>query len=257
MEDPTPRVYEFKNFKSHERIVHGVFSRSGGRSTGFFDSLNVGLHTDDDTGKVQENRKQIALQFGMRPLIYLNQVHSDTIKLLKNKDNDLAAKFEPGKDIYTADGVMTDIPGIVLVIQVADCQSVMMYDPERQVVANVHSGWKSSIKNIIGQCIEKMTNEFGSDPEDIIVGISPSLGPCCSEFINYQTEIPGELWKYRIENSNYFDFWQLSRDQLVAKGILPENIENMNICTKCNDTDFFSFRKNNVTGRFACVIGLA
>ncbi len=143
-----------------------------------------------------------------------------------------------------------------MAIQVADCQSVMMFDPVNKVIANIHSGWKGSIKNIIGRCIEQMNNGFGSRPADIMAGISPSLGPCCAEFMNYKTEIPGCLWQYRMKHTVYFDFWQMSMDQLIETGVQAKNIENMNICTRCNPHDFFSYRKARQTGRFACVIGM-
>jgi hypothetical protein len=124
------------------------------------------------------------------------------------------------------------------------------------VIANVHSGWKGSIKNIIGKCVDTMILEFGSNPANIIAGISPSLGPCCSEFINYKDEIPANMWKYKFKNKNYFDFWKISYNQLMVKGIKKENIENMRICTKCNMDKFFSFRGEKITGRFACAISV-
>ncbi|THB75876.1 MAG: peptidoglycan editing factor PgeF [Desulfobacteraceae bacterium] len=250
------KIYKFNGLKSFDTLRHGVFARAGGMSLLPFDSLNVGLKTGDTEENIRENRKRIAFELGMKPAVYLNQVHSDDIKVLRQDDNDLAQRFEPGKDIYTADGVITDIPGVYLVIQVADCQSVMMFDPERGVVANVHSGWRSSIKNILGKCVQTMTREFGTEPRDIRVGIGPSLGPCCSEFINYKTEIPESLWSYRVDDSHYFDFWQMSRDQLVGEGVKHSCIENMAICTKCNSNEFFSYRRENLTGRFACIIGL-
>ena len=100
-----------------------------------------------------------------------------------------------------------------------------------------------------------MLETFGSKPGDILAAISPCLGPCCSEFINYQDEIPESLWKYRISD-HYFDFRQISRHQLTAKGILPGHIEMARLCTKCTSDTFFSYRKEKITGRFAVAAGL-
>ncbi len=256
MKDKGITIFRFNNLAGFDGLWHGVFSRYGGQSAPPFDSLNVGLNTGDKYDFVQENRKRIALELDMKPAVYLRQVHEDTIKVLKKNDNDLASEFEPGRDIYTADGLVTDIQGIFLVIQVADCQPVMLYDPEKKVVANVHSGWRSSIRNILGRCIETMVDGFGCDPGDIRAGIGPSLGPCCAEFINYETEIPRSLWSYRVKDTCFFDFWRMSRDQLVEKGVEASNVESMNICTRCSTDNFFSYRHSRKTGRFACIIGM-
>ncbi len=246
----------FNNLKADPRLVHYVFKRQGGASTGAYDSLNVGMDSGDETSAIAANRKLITLKMGMKPLVFLNQVHGDEIKVLKKEDNDLSDVFEPGKELYTADGIITDMEEVFLVIQVADCQSIMLYDPQKRVIANIHSGWRGSIKNIAGKCVEKMTDAFGCNPDNILAGIAPSLGPCCAEFKNYTQEIPENLWQYKADDKPYFDFWQMSMDQLLDKGIKKENIENMNICTQCNTQDFYSYRGEKTTGRFACVIAM-
>lgn len=249
------KILEFKNFKD-SRLVHGVFTRHGGTSSSPFDSLNVGMHTGDDLSDVSENRKLIIQSMGMNPMVFLRQVHEDHIQVLKKDDNDLKDVFEPGKEVYTADGLITDIQGLALVIQMADCQAVVLYDPDKKVVANVHSGWRGSLKNIVGKCVDAMKDNFGCRPEDIIAGISPSLGPCCAEFVNYEDEIPEQYWSYKSLDTPYFDFWKITKDQLMDKGVEENKIENMNICTKCNTDDFYSYRGEKKTGRFACVIGM-
>jgi len=251
------KVYEFDIFKNHANIVHCIFTRAGGTSTGSFDSLNIGVNSGDEYSAVANNRKIIIRKMGMKPLVFLNQVHRSDIKILKKNDNDLSENFQPGKEAYTADGIITDMKDVFLVTQVADCQAVMLYDFKKKVIANIHSGWRGSIKNIIGNCIDKMVLEFGCHPGNIIAGISPSLGPCCSEFVNYKDEIPKRLWRYKIKDKDYFNFWEMSNDQLMDKGVKKEHIENMEICTKCNTDIFYSFREEQTTGRFACVISMS
>ncbi len=155
----------------------------------------------------------------------------------------------------SADGIVTDIPGVLLFIQVADCQPVMLYDSVNKVIANIHSGWRGSLQNIVGAGVDAMKREFGSDPALILAGIGPSLGPCCSEFLNYESEIPENFLIYR-QRKNYFDFWQMTIDQLMEKGLRSENIELSRICTKCSHNSFFSYRYKKTTGRFASVIGM-
>ncbi len=243
-----PEKLEFTNLKVFPQITHSVFTRRGGVSNNPFDSLNVSFSTGDKEICVAENRSIImnALDRNSTP-IFIDQVHEDNIIVIE--DN----KVE--KFLYKADGIITNVKGKLLIIQVADCQSVMMFDPVKNVVANVHSGWRGSVKNIIGKCVDIMVKEFGSSPEHIIAGISPSLGPCCAEFVNYEKELPDSIWKYKIDDFN-FNFWELSFYQLLEKGVSAENIENMNICTKCFSKTFFSYRNEKITGRFACVIGL-
>ncbi|HUT43902.1 MAG TPA: laccase domain-containing protein, partial [Desulfobacterales bacterium] len=123
------------------------------------------------------------------------------------------------------------------------------------VVANVHSGWRGSINNIIGCTLKVMENSFGCRSRDVVAGIGPSLGPCCAEFVNYKKEIPEAFWKYK-NDTNHFDFWSISRDQLCEAGVLFENVDLSRMCTKCDSNRFFSFRGEGTTGRFAALIGL-
>ena len=142
---------------------------------------------------------------------------------------------------------------VSLLIAVADCQAVLMYDPVKKIAANIHSGWRGSINNIIECTINSMKDRFGSLPADIVAGVGPSLGPCCAEFVNYKKEIPEKYWSFMI-SENHFDFWAVSNSQLCDSGVLPENIHIGGMCTKCNTDLFFSYRGNNKTGRFAAVI---
>ena len=241
------KIFEFDLFQGYPQLHHGVFARFGGVSTGCFDSLNLGLSVGDDPGAVAENRARILAKMETSQAVYLNQVHGNVIHVLTKEE-----RQEP----IIADGVVTDMRGVALVIQVADCQGVLLYDPCRQVIAGVHSGWRGSVLNIIGNCINVMVHHFNCNPKDIRAGISPSLGPCCGEFINYKTEIPQILWEYKLPGTHYFDFWKMSCDQMMAKGVKKQNVETLNICTQCNIDTFFSYRGEKTTGRFGCAISL-
>jgi YfiH family protein len=245
----TPEKLEFTNLKIFPQIVHSVFTRRGGVSNNPFDSLNISFSTGDKKEFVEENRNRIVNTLNRNAIpIFIEQVHGNSIVVLENDSREIP--------LLKADGIITSVKERLLFIQVADCQSVMMFDPENNVIANVHSGWRGSIKNIIGKCVDLMVKKFNTNPASIVAGISPSLGPCCAEFINFKEEIPEDLWKFKIKNNLNFDFWELSFYQLLQKGVRADNIENMNICTKCFSKTFFSYREEKRTGRFACVIGL-
>ena len=242
--------FKFPDLSKFSDLAHGVFTRHGGKRPAQFTSMNVGCNGGDDTKTVESNRSSIADCLGAgRPLVFSNQVHGSHVVSLKQT----AASKIPTK--ITGDALITNIPGMPLGIQLADCQAILLYDPVKSVVANIHSGWRGSIQNIAGKTIERMHSDFDCQPDAIRAGMSPSLGPCCSEFINYQTEIPQKFWRYRGAR-DYFNFWVITRDQLTAAGVLAEHIEFSNICTKCNEHLFYSYRKNPETGRFAAVIGL-
>ncbi|MBC2714323.1 MAG: peptidoglycan editing factor PgeF [Desulfobacteraceae bacterium] len=245
--------FTFSKLSVFEDIRHGIFTRNNGFSTGGYKSLNAGLSVGDSNKSVEKNRISIARCMDTQKLVFSNQVHETGILVFKKNDKNRSSKVDASP--FSGDAMITDIPCKPLAIQLADCQGILMYDPQNKVVANVHSGWRGSIKNILGTCVESMKTEFECRPEDITAGISPSLGPCCAEFIHYQQEIPEKYWRYK-NKSGHFNFWKISWHQLLNAGLLPQNIEISNICTKCNSHLFFSFRKKNPTGRFVSVIGL-
>jgi YfiH family protein len=238
---------QFEQLADFPEIAHGVFERKSGCSHAPFDRLNVSFSVGDDPLRVQRNRRLVAQWLEAPELVFSRQVHGDAVRVV-----DAAAGAAAAPE---ADAMVTAQPGRFLVMQVADCQSILMYDPRRRVVANVHSGWRGSVANIAGRTLKAMQHRFGCSAADVRVGIGPSLGPCCAEFVHYRDEIPRELWGYR-RGAAHFDFWAMSRDQLMDGGIPGEQIEVSGLCTKCHTQRFFSYRADQTTGRFPAVIGL-
>jgi YfiH family protein len=246
--------YQFAHLAAFTGICHGIFSRRGGSSPPPFDSLNVSRGIGDDDGRVEANRRVVGRCFGGAELVYARQVHGRQVINPADCPDAQPANPQPAQPLV-GDAMLTDQPRKALVIQVADCQAVLLYESERQVVANVHCGWRGSIQNIIGHTVAAMVQQFGCRPADIMAGIGPSLGPCCAEFVNYKTEIPQAFWGYKDSN-HHFDFWSISCDQLTDAGVAAQNIETSRICTRCRTDEFFSYRAEKITGRFAAVIGL-
>ncbi|MCG8552711.1 MAG: polyphenol oxidase family protein, partial [Desulfobacterales bacterium] len=240
-----PEPLTFNHLDALPGLVHGIFSRVGGYSKGLFSGLNVGLSSGDDPDIVNRNRDVMRSALDLTRILFLNQVHGTGIAVIKSEKDAARAAWTglgaaPSK-IFEADAAVTNLKGLGLAIQVADCQAVVLYDPQKEVVANIHSGWRGSVADIIGGCIDTMVTQFGCSPANIRAGISPSLGPCCAQFINYKQEIPENLWHYKAEDRPYFDFWQISRDQLGMHGILDEHIETMGLCTRCRTDLFYSY----------------
>jgi hypothetical protein len=245
--------YQFENLAACSGVDHRIFTRNSGNSRPPYASLNVGFGIGDTPQAVFDNRAIISRVMPAGSLVFARQVHGCEIAVLSHDSEKKG--FAAADRTFTADAMVTDITGKNIVIQVADCQAVFLYEPARRVIANVHSGWRGSVQNIIGRTIGVMERHFGCRTGRIRAGIGPSLGPCCAEFINYRKEIPMKFWPYKGINK-YFDFWSLSRDQLMAAGVNGVNIESSGICTRCNTDDFFSYRAERTTGRFAAVIGL-
>lgn len=214
-------------------------------------SFNIGLNCGDPESVVKQNRERMLGCFG-RPLgVFARQVHGTEVGVISAT----ASPVGRGMIRVSGDALATAQRDNALVIQIADCQPVLIADPIKKAVANVHSGWRGSIDNIIGRTIEALVAQLGCRPQNMIAAIGPSLGPCCAEFVNYRKEIPQRYWKYR-RTGDLFNFWRLSIDQLVEAGVPLAAISVAGICTRCNQQLFFSYRGQKNTGRFAAVIGI-
>ncbi len=230
-----------------------MFCRHGGVSEPPFASLNISFNVGDDPAHVITNRQAVKQCLGLTHLVSAVQVHGSHVVLAENVKKD---------DEYPAtDALITRQQGVGLLIQQADCQAVLFHDPVRKVVAAAHSGWKGSALNIIGETVSMMQSHCGTDPADLRAVISPSLGPCCAEFVNWRTELPAFMHRHQVRE-NHFDFWAVSQEQLLAAGLQRQNIERIGICTVC-DPRFFSYRRAvkeqgrpGRTGRCGSVIAL-
>jgi YfiH family protein len=245
------KFYRFDQLNDCAEIYHGVSTRQGGSSAHPFDSLNVAVGVGDDPVHVRYNRLRILTAIGGTQMIFMRQVHGPKVHIVGKDDAQTGAETV----LPTADALITATPGLLLVVQVADCQPVLLFDYRRHIIACVHSGWQGSVIDILGRTVATMVAKFNCRPADILAGIGPSLGPCCAEFRHYQTEIPRQFWPYK-DARHYFDFWAISVDQLCSAGLKKENIEVARICTRCHFKRYFSYRAEKTTGRFAAVIGL-
>ena len=247
--------FQFPHLAAFSDISHGIFTRKSGFSHSPYHGLNVSYGVGDSKSNAFRNRQSISGCIDAQDLVFVKQVHATDVLIFKKMGAPETQQKAVSEKQLIGDAMVTDIPKKFLAIQVADCQAVLMYDPVRRVVANVHAGWRGSIRNIIAQTITVMQKIFNCNASHIIAGVGPSLGPCCAEFKNYRKEIPHHFWKYK-DDSNHFDFWSISRDQLCDAGVLDANISLSQQCTKCRPDLFFSYRGERITGRFAAVIGI-
>lgn len=250
------QLRKFKLFEKLDHLIkHGLSLRAGGVSEGSFKSLNLGLDVGDDEKNVTENYRRFCEEAGVPSdkICVAFQEHSDRVMMI----NDEAVKDIGGiqKPFVGMDGFMTDILGIPLMVRFADCQGALFYDPVKGVIAAVHSGWRGNAQNILGKTVRQMQQKYNCLPSDILVGISPSLGPCCADFTDPLNELPPFMHVY--VSGKKINLWDCTFDQLTYEGILPEHIEMARECTVCNNDKYFSFRAGKQkSGHMGAVIEL-
>lgn len=242
---------EFDLLSDIPRLKHAVFLRHGGCSEKPYASLNTGFHVGDNKEHVRENIERIKIQLQREIPQWSNLVwgranHGKSIALVNRQSPEEVVDF---------DGLMTAVPGVSLMMKHADCQVAIFYDPQNHAIANIHAGWRGTVVNIYAEAVQYMRQAFGSHPAELLVCISPSLGPDEAEFIHFRTEIPEELWPFQVR-STYFDFWSISEHQLQTVGVLPHHIEVARLSTYANPYDYYSYRRDKVTGRHATCITL-
>ncbi len=237
---------QFHSLLGEDHLAHGIFTRKGGVSDPPYDSLNTAYDVGDSAERVRENLRKIGALMGAERIISMNQVHGGDIMVLRKVD------YPNLESTPCADAIITDIPRIAIMVKLADCQGIIIYDHVKLVLGLVHCGWRGNINNILQSVIRRMKSEFGSVGSDIRAAIGPSLGPCCAEFRSYRSIFPASLEKFMVRE-NYFNLWELSRSQLLDSGLDGDNIDIAELCTRCNTRLFYSYRAQQVTGRFATV----
>ena len=237
---------EFEQLQEFPNLVHGVFLRHGGVSQGAFGSLNLGGGTGDLDESIAENRSRVSEILGLETLVSSKQVHGVHLESVPSS----SPLIETG-----CDGLVTCQPELGLLIKHADCQAAIFFDPIKRVVANIHCGWRGNVQNIYAKTVATLKQQYDCNPADLLVCISPSLGPENAQFIHYETELPEEFHPFQV-SAQYFDFWQIAKMQLRGAGILEDHIEMAKICTSAGEEDFFSYRRDKNTGRHGTVIAL-
>ena len=257
-------VLSFENLAKRKNIRHFISTRLGGYSNSPYNSLNLALHVGDDPDKVLKNRKRLAQAIGI-PLdqfTVAKQIHSGTVTVISEA---MRGKGSTNQEdaVEATDAMVTNVPGICLIILVADCVPMLFFDPARNVIAAAHAGWRGTLQSIALHTVRAMEKDFGCSSHDILVGMGPSIGPCCYEvgpevIAEVKAVLSSRQEYIRHESKNgkcYLDLRKANRDQLVRAGIRRENIETANQCTSHNAHMFFSYRhQHGETGRFGAGI---
>ncbi|MFZ2329992.1 MAG: peptidoglycan editing factor PgeF [Atribacterota bacterium] len=259
-------VIRFPGLSKYEEILHFITTRHGGYSEKPFHSLNLASHIGDREENVLKNRECLARSLGIRAekFFFTRQEHGNRIFLI-NEEKLFYNNNRLTGTIPVSDAMITDCRDICLLIFIADCVPVLLFDCRKKIIGLVHAGWKGTVSLISQKTVQLMQSHYGSRVQDIICAIGPSIGPCCYEVGNevlgkVKESFPEEksLISFDSKKGKYFfDLWQANKTQLLNCGIPDSNIETASLCTSCHSDLFFSSRKEHqCTGRFAAGIML-
>jgi purine-nucleoside/S-methyl-5'-thioadenosine phosphorylase / adenosine deaminase len=283
--EPRPEIVEAANFRALAWLRHGFSTRQGGVSKAYGgNTLNLGITHEDTRDAVAQNRRiflrAINAVSGRETLPYVSakQVHSAVIHHIT----------EVPKEPLTGDGLITNLPGVVLTVRTADCIPVLIVDRKRKAVGAFHAGWRGTFARIVEKGVGETRAKFGSEPKDLLAAIGPGVHRCCYEVAEdfkqrwqaqfaYSDELFEEIFdsnslhvKYPLLFMNqrapghgapamtlHLDLIEANRRQLMDAGVPERNIWVSELCTSCRTDLLFSHRaEHGKTGRMMAAIGV-
>jgi hypothetical protein len=216
-------------------------------------------------------------------VVVLRQILSDIVHRMD------AAKASPTMEILQGDALISNEPGVLLVVQTADCVPILLADTKHRAVAAIHSGWRGTLRRIAEKTLGRMHMEFGTRPEDVIAALGPAIGRCCYEVGSdvakeFHAQFPAarewfdgpyDALASGENDPNWLpwltmkppghapppltvqlDLIAANRAILAGAGVSPANISSASYCTACRTDLFFSYRRERITGRLMAAIGI-
>lgn len=244
-------IYQLPELTKYEKIIHGFSTKEAGNM-----SFRWGKEKD-----VIANRKKFLEQIGLNPKdgVCTELTHKDTILNI--------GKSEAGNGILQpptlqADGLLTNQPETFLMHVVADCASLLFYDPDNRAIGLAHAGWQGTEQHITKKMVEAMEKNFASNPKNLLIGIGPTIHQCCYAFKNID-RFTSHQWQPFLKKSKdeitHINLIGLNIYQLTLLGVPNENIFVSHYCTSHSGKFFSHYRDQKEKlpeGRFAAVIGL-
>ena len=228
-------------------VNHGFTTRYGGVSTGYLASMNLGIRRDDDLKNVEENYRRLGqvLDFDPQNLVTTKQIHSDIVYKATEADrgNYLIDGASP-----ICDALITNVPGMALIVFTADCTPILYHDPVTGAVGAAHAGWRGTAAGIAAKTVQAMVDAYGCKPENIRAAIGPHIGQCCFEtdwdVPQVMLDALGEEARSAIESRNdkyYVNLTEINSLFLRRAGVTQ--IETCPDCTACQPDRFWSYRR--------------
>ena len=230
-------------------VKHCITLRHGGLSLGEYSTLNFRTLGQDTLENVLGNLEIVRNSVGFSEVHKACQAHTDKV-LVINKENEKDYEFSKlNKEEY--DGYVVDKPGIATLITTADCNPIIIYDKAKNVVANVHAGWKGVINRIYINAIKLMQEKYESKVEDLVICIGPSIRKCCftsqedsfKEKFTSVFEYAEDYLEYEEDKVTFhIDLIKILKHEFENVGVDESQIHVAPICTRCSTDDFFSYR---------------
>lgn len=223
--------------------AHAFSTRYGGVSTeAHLLSMNLGHGRGDSEETLAENYRRFLLAADLPyPMLSAQQIHSDLVLKVDRFP-------EKNENLPQCDGFVTNIPGVTLVVKIADCLPILLEDADVGVIGAVHAGWRGSARSIVLRALDKM-EALGARRENIRAVIGPRIGPCCFEvkedFVLEYLSLTGEFGRnflYTRGDKIFCDLPSLNKELLITGGVRAEHIEDSGLCTCCDPKTFFSHR---------------
>lgn len=243
----------YKALENIPWICHGFSTRKGGVSKEYFSSMNLGHGRGDLEQNIVKNHEIIAeaIGFAANNIVASKQTHTTNIKVVSKKD--IGKGIYRDRDYDNIDGMITNCKEVVLAAYFADCVPLYMVDIKNKVIGLSHSGWRGTVGRIGKITLEKMTNEYGTNPKDVIVCIGPSICKDCYEisedvaleFMKEFSDNVDQILKNKGNGKYMLDLWACNSIIFKECGVIKENIHLPDICTCCNADVMFSHRATN------------
>lgn len=238
----------FPQLDRYEELRHLFTTRRGGVSTGCCASWNFGERELDTEENILRNYEILGQVLGVETdqMVTSQQTHTTNIRVVTRQDRGKGVVRQ--RDYTDIDGLVTEERNMAIVTGHADCNAIFFFDPVRQVIGLAHSGWRGTLAGIGTAMISKMEAQFGCLPADIITGIGPSLCQDCFEVDEdvaaafFEADEDYRKFAYRRGHKFYIDLKGIIRHDLLDAGVRSENLQDMELCTKCNKDLFFSHR---------------
>ncbi len=253
-------LYQAKTMAWLPRIVQGFTTRRGGVGATPYDTLNLGAHVGDAPASVAANRTRVwsDLGFGVGQVALAEQVHGDGVAVVQ-------AGTEAGP-VPGVDALVTNVPDLLLMLLFADCVPIYLVDPARKAIGLAHAGWRGTEANIAAKTVQTLTAEFGSLPSSCLAAIGPCIGGDSYEVgpdvaDRFRT-LPGSraanvvLPRNEMTGTYTLNLRAIVFLQLLSAGLKAESIAVCDEDTFRNRRDFFSYRRDGVTGRMGAFLGM-
>lgn len=235
-------------FPGLDKVSVAFSTRRGGSCKSPYDGGNISYDVGDDPYDVRVNRTELAASLGISHWHECIQVHGDVMHY------DLEDGSPADKPILKGDGVATRAAGHAMVIKTADCQPIMIAHKNGDFVAGLHNGWRGNAINFPGKGVADICERYSCDPKDLLAVRGPSLSPSVAQFVNFESDFEPGFEAYFDKKTSTVDLWKLTIDQLHEAGLSRRNIYSVDLCTYSMTDSFFSYRRNNQTGRQCSLI---